>query len=449
MKIAFLTLGCKVNSYETEKMKVQFETAGHRIVSFSEKADVYVVNTCTVTNIADRKSRKMLHRARRLNQEAIVVAAGCYVDSARQKGEADESVDVFLSNQEKENMVTLVERIAQQKGIEISNERGTAANMSEAATQEEHTRAYLKVQNGCNQYCTYCIIPYVRGALVSRNDEDIIQEVKQLASKGYQEVVVTGIHLSSFGVDREEKKPDADSFLKLEGKPLLKLLRSVSQVEGIERIRMGSLEPRIITEDFARELSEIPGICPHFHLSLQSGCDSVLKRMNRHYTAKEYFQKVEILRKYFKHPAVTTDIIVGFPQESGEEFQTTCDFAEKIGFAQIHVFKYSRRQGTIADGMDDQVPEPVKGERSDILLEIERELEQTYQSYFMGREEEVLIEEISVIQGEKYLTGYNERYVRIAVPVKNTPDAEARCNTIATVHIIGQITKDILLGDWK
>ncbi len=455
MKIAFLTLGCKVNSYETEKMKTQFGQAGHSIVSFSEKADVYVVNTCTVTNIADRKSRKMLHRARRLNPQGIVVAAGCYVDSAKQKGEVDSSVDIFLENKEKDNIVSYIENIAKKKGISIKKgefgleSSDKEATLSEEASKEERTRAYIKIQNGCNQFCTYCIIPYVRGELISRNDEEIIQEVKGLAEQGYQEVVITGIHLSSFGVDRVGGKIDANSFLELEGKPLLELLRRISEIEGIERIRMGSLEPRIITEGFAKELSEIPEICPHFHLSLQSGCDTVLKRMNRHYTAGEYLEGVKILKKYFEHPAITTDIIVGFPQETQEEFQITCDFAREVSFAQIHIFKYSRRQGTIADCMEGQVLEQTKSLRSDRLMEIEAELEKKYQSYFLGREEEVLLEEVQQIQGKSYLVGYNERYVRVAVALESAQDAVSRCNTIATVQIVGQIENGILEGKWK
>lgn len=455
MKIAFLTLGCKVNSYETEKMKIQFEHAGHGIVSFSEKADVYVVNTCTVTNIADRKSRKMLHRARRLNPAGIVVAAGCYVDSAKQKGEVDSSVDVFLENKEKDNIVACIEKIALEKGIALEKEEGTNSmsaghtNLSEEATREERTRAYIKVQNGCNQFCTYCIIPYVRGELVSRSDEEIFREVKELAEQGYQEVVVTGIHLSSFGVDRSGEKLNANSFLSLEGKPLLKLLQGISEIEGIERIRMGSLEPRIITESFAKELSEISGICPHFHLSLQSGCDTVLKRMNRHYTAGEYLEGVRILKRYFEHPAITTDIIVGFPQETEGEFLDTCNFAREVSFAQIHIFKYSRRQGTIADRMDGQVSEQIKSRRSDELMAIEAELEKKYQSYFIGREEEVLLEEVQQIQGKSFLVGYNERYVRIAVALEPGEDAVSRCNTIATVRIVGQLEDGMLEGKWK
>ena len=267
MKIAFLTLGCKVNSYETEKMKMQFETEGHQIVSFSEKADVYVVNTCTVTNIADRKSRKMLHRARRMNPDAVVAAAGCYVDSARRKGEEDESVDLFIGNEDKENMILLVEKFLEEKGVFQTEKcpEHSMGEMSEKAERELHTRAYIKIQNGCNQYCSYCIIPYVRGKLESRPDEDILQETRKLAAAGFHEIVLTGIHLSSFGVDRETEKIDANSFVKLQGKYLLTLLKNMAQVEGIERLRLGSLEPRIITEEFVKNLSEIPEVCPHFH----------------------------------------------------------------------------------------------------------------------------------------------------------------------------------------
>ena len=450
MKVAFLTLGCKVNSYETEKMKLQMEQAGHLVVSFQEAADVYIINTCTVTNIADRKSRKMLHRARRMNENAIVVAAGCYVDSARQRGEVDDSVDIFLSNADKDTMVEVIEEAVRKKGLQVSQETSSAGeHISGAARAEEHTRAYIKVQNGCNQYCTYCIIPYVRGPLTSRAPQEVVAEAERLAGQGVQEVVLTGIHLSSYGVDWRNEKIDANTFLQQQGEPLLQLIRQISRVDGIERIRLGSLEPRIITEEFAGKLAEIPEVCPHFHLSLQSGCDATLRRMNRHYTTEEYLEKLRILRKYFEHPAVTTDIIVGFPQETQEEFETTCAFARKAGFAQIHVFKYSRRKGTIADAMDGQMEENCKAQRSDTLLAVEQELESEYLSYFMDRVEEVLLEEVTQIDGKDYLIGYNERYVRIAVPVTGVADDRTRCNTIASVRILGHLTDEILLGAWK
>lgn len=438
MKVAFLTLGCKVNSYETEKMKEQFQEKGHMIVAFEEQADVYIVNTCTVTNIADRKSRKMLHRARRQNKDALVVATGCYVDSARKKGETDESVDVFIGNEQKEQLVEMMENmLREEKGVQKGQEK------SRAAREEEHTRAYVKVQNGCNQYCTYCIIPYVRGPLTSKPEKQVVAEVEQLAGRGIQEVVLTGIHLSSYGVDFSKAK----SFLELEGKPLLSLIEAVAQVPGIKRIRLGSLEPRIITEEFVKHLCQQKKICPHFHLSLQSGCDETLRRMNRHYTGEEYLEKLRILRKYFEYPAITTDIIVGFPGETEEEFHTTCEFARKAAFAQIHVFKYSRRQGTMADAMEGQVSDQIKTQRSDELLQLEQELEQAYGVRFLGQETRVLMEEITDIQGKEYLTGYNERYVRIGVPVTDWEKAESLCNQIVSVRISGQETAGIYFGE--
>lgn len=443
MRIAFLTLGCKVNSYETEKMKMCFEEAGHRIVAFSEPADIYVVNTCTVTNIADRKSRKMLHRARRLNTDAIVVAAGCYVDSAQQRGEQDESIDLFLANADKDKIVEKVETLYREK-YGISEEKLTEGTVSLAAREEEHTRAYVKVQEGCNQYCSYCIIPYVRGPLTSRPVEEVVSEVKELAGQGFREVVITGIHLSSYGVDGG----DAKAFVERQGKPLLELLEKIHQIEGIKRIRLGSLEPRIITRSFVDALAALPKICPHFHLSLQSGCNATLQRMNRHYTTEEYLEKLALLRQVYQHPAITTDIIVGFPQETEEEFQTTCEFARKAAFSQIHVFKYSRRQGTVADRLEGQIEDMEKARRSDVLLQTASELEKMYQEYFLNQRAEILLEEISTIQGEDYLVGYTERYVRIAVPVQSDVVREEGPNTLASVLVVGHLTPGILRAEW-
>lgn len=449
MRVGFLTLGCKVNSYETEKMKIKFEEQGHTVVAFEEKADVYIVNTCTVTNIADRKSRKMLHRAKRRNPNSLVVAAGCYVDSSDKKGEKDSSVDLFVTNAMKEDLVAFVVEAMKERNIvpmQVAEEEFEKEHhMTKEAMAQKHTRAYLKVQNGCNQYCTYCIIPYVRGPLSSKPVEDVVYEVEQLAKDGIQEVVLTGIHLSSYGVDLTECK----NFLELEGRMLLKLIRNVAKVDGIERIRLGSLEPRIITKNFLEELSQIPEVCPHFHLSLQSGCDQTLHRMNRHYSADEYEAGVKMIRAYFKHPAITTDIIVGFPQETEEEFEATCAFARRIAFAQIHVFKYSRRQGTMADAMTGQVDETIKNQRSEKLIGIEKELEKEYQKYFIGKKEEVLLEEVQLIEGREYVVGYNERYVRIAVSCAEMPDAKERCNTIATVKIERHLTDEILLGVYQ
>lgn len=449
MRVGFLTLGCKVNSYETEKMKIKFEEQGHTVVAFEEKADVYIVNTCTVTNIADRKSRKMLHRAKRRNPDSLVVAAGCYVDSSDKKGEKDSSVDLFVTNAMKEDLVAFVVEAMKERNIvpmQVTEEEFEKEHhMTKEAMAQKHTRAYLKVQNGCNQYCTYCIIPYVRGPLSSKPVEDVVYEVEQLAKDGIQEVVLTGIHLSSYGVDLTECK----NFLELEGRMLLKLIQNVAKVDGIERIRLGSLEPRIITKNFLEELSQIPEVCPHFHLSLQSGCDQTLRRMNRHYSADEYEEGVKMIRAYFKHPAITTDIIVGFPQETEEEFEATCAFARRIAFAQIHVFKYSRRQGTMADAMTGQVDETIKNQRSEKLIGIEKELEKEYQKYFIGKKEEVLLEEVQLIEGREYVVGYNERYVRIAVSCTEMPDAKERCNTIATVKIERHLTDEILLGVYQ
>lgn len=449
MRVGFLTLGCKVNSYETEKMKIKFEEQGHTVVAFEEKADVYIVNTCTVTNIADRKSRKMLHRAKRRNPNSLVVAAGCYVDFSDKKGEKDSSVDLFVTNAMKEDLVAFVVEAMKERNIvpmQVTEEEFEKEHhMTKEAMAQKHTRAYLKVQNGCNQYCTYCIIPYVRGPLSSKPVEDVVYEVEQLAKDGIQEVVLTGIHLSSYGVDLTECK----NFLELEGRMLLKLIQNVAKVDGIERIRLGSLEPRIITKNFLEELSQIPEVCPHFHLSLQSGCDQTLRRMNRHYSADEYEEGVKMIRAYFKHPAITTDIIVGFPQETEEEFEATCAFARRIAFAQIHVFKYSRRQGTMADAMTGQVDETIKNQRSEKLIGIEKELEKEYQKYFIGKKEEVLLEEVQLIEGREYVVGYNERYVRIAVSCTEMPDAKERCNTIATVKIERHLTDEILLGVYQ
>lgn len=449
MRVGFLTLGCKVNSYETEKMKIKFEEQGHTVVAFEEKADVYIVNTCTVTNIADRKSRKMLHRAKRRNPDSLVVAAGCYVDSSDKKGEKDSSVDLFVTNAMKEDLVAFVVEAMKERNIvpmQVTEEEFEKEHhMTKEAMAQKHTRAYLKVQNGCNQYCTYCIIPYVRGPLSSKPVEDVVYEVEQLAKDGIQEVVLTGIHLSSYGVDLTECK----NFLELEGRMLLKLIQNVAKVDGIERIRLGSLEPRIITKNFLEELSQIPEVCPHFHLSLQSGCDQTLRRMNRHYSADEYEEGVKMIRAYFKHPAITTDIIVGFPQETEEEFEATCAFARRIAFAQIHVFKYSRRQGTMADAMTGQVDETIKNQRSEKLIGIGKELEKEYQKYFIGKKEEVLLEEVQLIEGREYVVGYNERYVRIAVSCTEMPDAKERCNTIATVKIERHLTDEILLGVYQ
>ena len=407
---ALHNLGCKVNSYETEAMQQLLEEAGYEIVPFHEKADVYIINTCSVTNIADRKSRQMLHRAKKQNPDAVVVAAGCYVQAAAEELKADLAVDVIIGNNKKQDLVPILEEYFKDKSdsshvIEISEtheyERLSIHKIA------DHTRAFLKIQDGCNQFCSYCIIPYTRGRVRSRRPDEVVAEVRELAAAGYQEVVLTGIHLSSYGVDfkEEEKKEN-----------LLSLIKQVHEVEGIRRIRLGSLEPRIITEEFAQALASMPKFCPHFHLSLQSGCDKTLKRMNRHYTTEEYAAGCEILRRYFDNPAITTDVIVGFPGETEEEFEETKAFLERIGFYEMHIFKYSRRAGTRADRMPEQVPEQVKSVRSEVLLKLEKQMSKACRESFSGKKKTVLLEEKTEIGGRAYMIGHTMEYVKAVVP---------------------------------
>ena len=406
---ALHNLGCKVNSYETEAMQQLLEEAGYEIVSFHEKADVYIINTCSVTNIADRKSRQMLHRAKKQNPEAVVVAAGCYVQSAAEELKADLAVDVIIGNNKKQDLVPILEEYFKDRTdsshvIEI-NETHEYERLS-IHKIADHTRAFLKVQDGCNQFCSYCIIPYTRGRVRSRRPEEVVAEVRELAAAGYQEVVLTGIHLSSYGVDFKEE----------ERENLLSLIRQVHEVEGIRRIRLGSLEPRIITDDFAKALASMPKFCPHFHLSLQSGCDETLKRMNRHYTTEEYAAGCDILRRYFDNPAITTDVIVGFPGETEEEFEATKAFLERIGFYEMHIFKYSRRAGTRADRMPEQVPEQIKNVRSEALLLLEKQMSKAYRESFLGKKKTVLLEEKTEIGGRAYMIGHTMEYVKAVVP---------------------------------
>lgn len=427
-KIAFLTLGCKVNSYETEAMQALLLAAGATIVEFNETADIYVVNTCSVTNMADRKSRQMLHRAKKKNPDAVVVAAGCYAQTADEAAMRETGIDVVIGNNQKKQIVEILENYmagVENKRLEIGKE--TEYEELSLDTQVEHTRAYIKIQDGCNQFCSYCIIPYARGRIRSRKPEDVVEEVKRLAANGYQEIVLTGIHLSSYGRTSYEKLTEES------GQPLLSLIRQINAVEGIRRIRLGSLEPRIITEKFVKTLIACEKVCPHFHLSLQSGSDTVLARMNRKYTTEEYARSVDILKKYYEAPAITTDIIVGFPQETEAEFAETMEFAKRISFSKIHVFKYSRRKGTVADKMSGQVDEQIKNMRSEQLMALETSLGETYREQFFGKEEKVLFEESAVMDGEVCQVGYNERYVRIAVKTK-----EDLSNCIETVKIEGK-----------
>ena len=430
MKAALHNLGCKVNAYETEAMQQILEEAGYEIVPFSEYADVYVINTCSVTNMADRKSRQMLHRAKKQNPDAIVVGAGCYVQTKEAQALVDESIDIVIGNNKKHELVPLLrEYEASHRKMacvaDINHEKQAYEELSLSRTAE-HTRAFIKVQDGCNQFCTYCIIPFARGRVRSRELPDVLQEIRTLAKSGYREVVLTGIHLSSYSVDN--------------GESLLHLIEAVHELEGIERIRLGSLEPRIVTDAFAKRLSELPKICPHFHLSLQSGCDTVLSRMNRRYDTAEYEAGCALLRRYFEHPAITTDVIVGFPGETDEEFETTERYLERIHFYEMHIFQYSRREGTKAAAMPDQVPEAVKKERSEKLLALGHRMSEEFRRYYLGRQVTALLEEEFLYDGKRYYTGYTKEYVKVAVETEKDLS-----NTFVTGTLKTQLTEDIYL----
>lgn len=409
-RVALHNLGCKVNAYEIEAMQQLLEEAGYEIVPFEPGADIYVINTCTVTNIADRKSRQMLHKAKKMNPEAIVVATGCYVQTGGDKLEKDEAIDLVLGNNQKINIVeALAEYVENKPGhgshvIKI-NQTKEYEDLSIDHTAE-HVRAYIKVQDGCNQFCTYCIIPYARGRVRSRNIESVLKEVHSLAEKGYKEVVLTGIHLSSYGVDFPEEKKET----------LLSLIRAVHEIEGIQRIRLGSLEPGIVTREFAEGIAALPKVCPHFHLSLQSGCDETLERMNRRYRSGEYRERCELLREVYGNPALTTDVIVGFPQESEEEFQKSYDFVDGIHFYETHIFKYSRRQGTKAAAMDGQLTEAEKARRSEKMIEMHHRHASDYEKSMIGKELEVLIEEEYTNDGRTWYLGHSREYIKTAVP---------------------------------
>lgn len=433
-KVALHNLGCKVNAYETEAMQQMLEAAGYEIVPFEPGADIYVINTCSVTNIADRKSRQMLHKAKKMNPDAIVVAAGCYVQADTKKAEADASIDIIIGNNKKQELIPILEsyRTGHQKTTECVDINHTKEYENlEIDRTEEHTRAYLKVQDGCNQFCTYCIIPYARGRIRSKKTEDVVNEVKRLAASGCQEVVLTGIHLSSYGKERPEDQEN-----------LLTLIQAVHQVDGIERIRLGSLEPGIITEEFAAAISSLPKVCPHFHLSLQSGCTTTLKRMNRRYTAEEYREKCEILRKYYPAPALTTDVITGFPGETEEEFEESRSFVDSIHFYETHIFPYSKREGTKAAGMPDQLTEQVKKERSRILIALGKEHQREYMEQFLGQEKEVLFEEQQTVEGQEYWTGHTMEYLKIAVISEENLE-----NKRVMVQLREMIGQDLVLAE--
>ena len=436
-KVALHNLGCKVNAYEIEAMQQLLEEAGYEIVPFEPGADIYVINTCTVTNIADRKSRQMLHKAKKMNPEAIVVATGCYVQTGGEKLEKDEAIDLVLGNNQKINIVEALAEYAENKPghgshvIKI-NQTKEYEELSIDHTAE-HVRAYIKVQDGCNQFCTYCIIPYARGRVRSRNIESVLKEVRALAEKGYKEVVLTGIHLSSYGVDFPEEKKET----------LLSLIRAVHEIEGIRRIRLGSLEPGIVTREFAEGIAALPKVCPHFHLSLQSGCDETLERMNRRYRSGEYRERCEFLREVYGNPALTTDVIVGFPQESEEEFRKSYDFVDSIRFYETHIFKYSRRQGTKAAAMDGQLTEAEKSFRSEKMIELDHRHAGDYEKSMLGKNLEVLIEEEYTKDGRTWYLGHSREYIKTAVPKSEAYGV----NDIVIVKAEGFLEEHIMTGE--
>ncbi len=464
--VALHNLGCKVNSYELDVVQQMLQENGYKIVPFDQKADIYIVNTCTVTNIADRKSRQMIHRAKAKNPEAIVVAVGCYVQTGKEDVVQDECIDLAIGNNRKKEIVSIIEEYLARRGmlskpqemVDKTLDDTTIIDVNNTYEYEEmtlkrtaeHTRAYIKIQDGCNQFCTYCIIPYARGRVRSRHWEDIYREIEGLVTAGYREIVLTGIHISSYGIDFENEawmQGHSKEVLKQEGRhdysgasKLMDLIEKIHDIEGVDRIRIGSLEPRIVTKEFAGRLSKLSKICPHFHLSLQSGCDDTLKRMNRHYSTTEYRQSVENLREAFGRPAITTDVIVGFAQETEEEFAQTCEFLEQIGFYEMHIFKYSKRKGTIAAQMPGQVPDMVKNERSNVLLQLEKKQSKEFRTFYIGKEVEVLFEETKIINGEAYQLGHTKDYVKVALQSN-----EELTNQIKMVKISDFLTDEILV----
>jgi threonylcarbamoyladenosine tRNA methylthiotransferase MtaB len=425
--VALHNLGCKVNSYEMEKLKQLLQENGFSIVPYDERADIYIVNTCTVTNIADHKSRQMLHRAKTLNPDALVVALGCYVDSDRKKVEEDPLIDLAIPNALKNDLLPILQKEIADRTYGDTN---TAIEVGDSHLHKglrHHTRAFLKIQDGCNQFCTYCIIPYVRGRVTSRSRDEILEEARALAAEGVQEIVLTGIHICSYGSDSPENGD------------LFSLLEALCHMEHMCRIRLGSLEPGSMTREHVQRLGALPRLCPHFHLSLQSGCGETLHRMNRHYTPGEYFQSLEYLRSTIDHPAITTDVIVGFPGETEREFQETYRFLEKANLYELHVFPYSRRKGTIAANMADQVPSKIAKERSARLMALSAAQAKAYRSYYIGHDVPVLFEENKELGGDVYCIGHTPHYVKVGVKARSNLE-----NTIQNVEISGFLTDEIL-----
>lgn len=431
-KVAFCTLGCKVNQYETEAMEQLFLKNNYEIVGFNDISDIYVINTCTVTNMADKKSRQMINRAKKNNNKAIIAVVGCYAQAAQDILKNDSTIDIVIGNNMKYNIINIIEEYNNKHNkiqclIDINKSlKFEAMHISKV---NEKTRAYIKIQDGCNQFCSYCIIPYVRGRIRSRDSIDIIDEVKRLANNGYKEIVLTGIHLASYGVD-------------LGNTNLIQLIESINEIKNLQRIRIGSIEPNLITDDFAYRISALEKVCPHFHLSLQSGCDLTLKRMNRKYTTDEYCNKVEILRHYYEEPAITTDIIVGFPGETKDEFEYTYNFISKIKFSDMHIFKYSKRKGTKAADLPNQINESIKNERSKILINIANKLKNEYLNKYLNTKQEVLIEELIEIENEKYEIGHTKEYIKVGIKSNSDNNNEIKCVKMT------KIRNNMILGEY-
>lgn len=433
-KAALHNLGCKVNSYETEAMTQLLKKAGYEIVSFQDQADVYIINTCSVTNMADRKSRQMLHKAKKQNPNAVVVATGCYVQTATEKVSQDLSIDLVVGNNRKKDIVEILNEYYAEKeaGEQVKEEYVIDINHTdeyedlEISTVTEHTRAHLKIQDGCNNFCSYCIIPYARGRIRSRTMESIKAELERLSASGFKEIVLTGINLSCYDDN---------------GKKLIDVIEMADNVNGIERIRLGSLDPEVVTEDFVERLGKIKKICPHFHFSLQSGCDKTLKAMNRHYTSDEYYEKCQLIRKYIDNPAFTTDVIVGFPGETEEDYISSREFVKKVKFAELHVFKYSKRDGTVAAKMPNQIDEKIKTLRSEDLIKTGEELTKEFRQAKIGQDTTVLFEEKILLDNKEYWVGHTVDYIKIAVPEKENLEGQIR-----KVNVKDFLTNEIMLA---
>ncbi|WP_370780709.1 tRNA (N(6)-L-threonylcarbamoyladenosine(37)-C(2))-methylthiotransferase MtaB [Eubacterium ventriosum] len=433
-KAALHNLGCKVNSYETEAMTQLLKKAGYEIVSFQDQADVYIINTCSVTNMADRKSRQMLHKAKKQNPNAVVVATGCYVQTATEKVAQDLSIDLVLGNNRKKDIVEILNEYYAEKeaGEQVKEEYVIDINHTdeyedlEISTVTEHTRAHLKIQDGCNNFCSYCIIPYARGRIRSRTMESIKAELERLSASGFKEIVLTGINLSCYDDN---------------GKKLIDVIEMADNVNGIERIRLGSLDPEVVTEDFVERLGKVKKICPHFHFSLQSGCDKTLKAMNRHYTSDEYYEKCQLIRKYIDNPAFTTDVIVGFPGETEEDYISSREFVKKVKFAELHVFKYSKRDGTVAAKMPNQIDEKIKTLRSEDLIKTGEELTKKFRQAKIGQDTTVLFEEKILLDNKEYWVGHTVDYIKIAVPEKENLEGQIR-----KVNVKDFLTNEIMLA---